>query len=377
VDPRWDDEGFNAWADEVQLQFILIGYLRELLQAGEVLPAAQWLPRRACHIGAPPSGAEIYNVLHLWITTEHPDPWGDHLADLVELLHDSDDSDLVLIDFCSAPQKHYTAGGTSRRYQYQDQHTAEGQCEDPLLRLSTKLDGTPDWTDLTVEQERRLRAWQRGVSHKAWHVTYSGLRTVVLHKMPERTPAERRRKVHESVWLTAELILSAYCQRIVNSGDPEVQMYFAPAMLMDPVNRIREGCHSGQLRITNISDLEGIILPALTRSIASMVPVGGDSPGFAAFCVNSRVAWIKVGFVRRFTKMLRADVPERVIIFPRRQELPRGEFYEGVPPRGSRRFVVSHPWACEYHPTPSAERIRRLVRVLDTVGAQDTDGVFF
>ena len=47
VDPRWDDEGFNAWADEVQLQFILIGYLRELLQAGEVLPAAQ-LASQAC-----------------------------------------------------------------------------------------------------------------------------------------------------------------------------------------------------------------------------------------------------------------------------------------------------------------------------------------
>eukprot|EP00900_Chrysochromulina_parva_P018282 jgi/Chrpa1/26455/Chrysochromulina_OHIO_Genome00026820-RA len=110
-DPRWDDAGFNEWADEAKLQFILLGYLRTLRKEGKILPAAQWIPRHAYHAGALPSGVEIYNVIYVKVTEEHPDPWGDHLADLVEHLKDAHDSDLVLMEFCARPQRHYTAAG--------------------------------------------------------------------------------------------------------------------------------------------------------------------------------------------------------------------------------------------------------------------------
>ena len=377
IDPRWDDDGFNAWADEAQIQFVLVEYLRELYRAGGVLPAAQWIPPHAYHSGAPPSGADIYNVLHLWVTTWHPDPWGDHLADLVELLKDAEHSDLVMIDFCCCPREHYTAAGdgshTTWEYSIVDGEI-DRPCTDSRLRVTTGRYGNPRWTDLTIEQERRRKAFEEGIDW-AWQVTYSGLCTVVLHKQPERTPLECRKKIHESVWLTAELMLAAYCQRIVNSSDPAVKEHFSPAMLTDPVQRLRKGYQSGLLRVQRESDLEGIIIPGLTKSMALMVPVKEDHSGFTAFCSSSRVAWIKVGYIRRFVSVLQ-QTTSRVVLFPRRQELPRGTFYEGAPPKGPRRFVVSHGWACEHHPTPSAERIQRLARALDTADANDEDSVF-
>jgi hypothetical protein len=373
-DPRWDDAGFNEWADEAQLQFILLGYLRTLHKEGKILPAAQWIPRHAYHAGAPPSGVEIYNVIHLWVTKEHPDPWGDHLADLVEHLKDADDSDLVLMTFCARPQRHYTAAGDGSHTEF----NYKSPWTDSRLRQTTESDGRPCLTDLTVEQERRSRAFADGLKRNFWNVTYSGLRTVVLHRMPERSlPAEHRgRAIHESVWVTAELMLAAFCQRIVNSSDPEVKEHFSASDLMNPVERLREGYQSGHLRITNESDLKGIIIPGLTRSLARMVPVREDDSGFRAFCIQSRIGWIKVGFIRRFVSAHHRRAQDEVLLFPRRQELPRGSFYEGMPPENRRRFAVSHGWACENHPTPSGDRIKRLAQALETARADDDDAVF-
>jgi hypothetical protein len=47
-----------------------------------------------------------------------------------------------------------------------------------------------------------------------------------------------------------------------------------------------------------------------------------------------------------------------------------------MPPENRRRFAVSHGWACENHPTPSAERIHRLAQALKTARADDDDAVF-
>ena len=372
------DAGFNKWADEAKLQFILVSYLRTLHKEHKILPAAQWIPRHAYHAGAPPSGVEIYSVIHLWVTKEHPDPWGDHLADLVEHLEKAHDSDLVLMEFCARPQRHYTAARDGSRTEF----NSNGPCTDSRLRQTTESDGRPCWTDLTVEQERRSRAFEEGSSRTFWSVTYSGLRTVVLHRKPERSlPAEHSgRAIHESVWVTAELMLAAFCQRIVNSSDPEVKKHFSASALMnpamDPTQRLLEGYQSGHLRITNESDLEGIIIPGLTRSLARMVPVLEDDSGFRAFCIQSRIGWIKVGFIRRFVSAHQRRAQDEVLLFPRRQELPRGSFYEGMPPEKRRRFAVSHGWACENHPTPSGDRIKRLAQALETARADDDDAVF-
>ena len=197
----------------------------------------------------------------------------------------------------------------------------------------------------------------------------------MLHKQPERAPAERRIPIHKSAWVTAEHRLAAYCQRIVNASDPEMKEHFSPLKLTDPVQRLCEDYHSSHLRITNESDLEGIIIPGLTRSLARMVPVREDESGFRAFCIHSHIGWIKVRFMFMFAHQRRAQ--DEVLLFPRRQELPRGSFYEGMPPEERRRFAVSHGWACENHPTPSAERIQRLAQALETARANDDDAVFF
>ena len=199
---------------------------------------------------------------------------------------------------------------------------------------------------------------------------------MVLHKQPERAPAERRIPIHKSAWVTAEHRLAAYCQRIVNASDPEMKEHFSPLKLTDPVQRLCEDYHSSHLRITNESDLEGIIIPGLTRSLKRMVPVFKDDCGFRAFCIQSRIGWIKVGFIRRFVSAHERRAQDEVVLFPRRQELPRGSFYEGMPPEKRRRFAVSHGWACENHPTPSAERIQRLAQALETARANDDDAVF-
>jgi hypothetical protein len=189
--------------------------------------------------------------------------------------------------FCARSQRHYTAAGDGSHTAWTFNST--GPCRDSRLRLTTEFDGRPCWTDLTLEQERRSRAFKKGCSRNLWNVTYLGLRTVVLHKQPERAPAERRIP-------TQELRLAAYCQRIVNGSDPELKEHFSPSKLMDPVQRLREDYHSGHLRITNESDLEGIIIPGLTRSMARMVPVREDESGFRAFCIHSHIGWIKVRF---------------------------------------------------------------------------------
>ncbi len=65
-----------------------------------------------------------------------------------------------------------------------------------------------------------------------------------------------------------------------------------------------------------------------------------------------------------------------MLLFPRRQELPGGSIFEGMPPEERRRFAVSHGWACERHPTPSTQRIQRLAQALEVAGADDDDAVF-
>ena len=252
------------------------------------------------------------------------------------------------MEFCARPQRHYTAAGDGSH---------------------TRSDGSRNWTDLTVEQERRSRAFEEGSSRTFWNVTYSGLRTVVLHR-------HRDRAIHESEWVTAELMLAAFCQRIVNASDPEVKEHFSASALMNPVQRLLEGHRSGKLSSKIESDLKEIIIPGLKRSLERMKPVREDDKGFSAFCIQSRIGWIKVGFIRHFVSEHQRWAQDEVLLFPRRQELPRGSFYEGMPPENRRRFAVSHGWACENHPTPSSKRIHRLAQALKTAHADDDDAVF-
>merc|ERR1712118_225027 len=100
--------------------------------------------------------------------------------------------------------------------------------------------------------------------------------------------------------------------------------------------------------------------------------VKDDEIGFEAFCKTCDLAWVKVSYLKRFVN----SGKRRTRLLPRRQELPRGSFYIGVPPAGCQKWVVSYGWASERHPCPNGTLIECLVRKLCDHGAKDDDGVF-
>ena len=347
-DLRWDDDGFNQWADECSLQWIRVDFLRHLHDTRRLLPACQECPSDCVHVGAPPNGVELFNVTHRYLGFKHPDPKGDHLKDLVEILSDADGADLLHIDWCAFPRC----------------RTADGQ-------LIVKDLSIADYR--TPEEVSRQELYSKG---SGYLFTYSPIRTIVLHRVPpdsERATLPRP-EISSSVWITYELLLAAYCQRVINSGDPVVKSMISPDTLVDPISMIREGVRSGQLHMKEQSELENFIVPNLRRALGTMLPVRDDHRGFRSFCLAAQMGWIKVSYVRRFVAHISTygDRP-----FPRRQELPRGTFYEGLPPEGRRKYVVSHGWATEHHPSPSGMKLCKLLAAIDAdEGASDDDGIF-
>jgi hypothetical protein len=360
VDPRWDDEGFNRWADDCCLQWLRVDYLRSL----DVFPAYQDCDQQGVHIGTPPNGVELFNVVHLYLGFNHCDPKGEHLADLLLFLKDADAADLVAIDWCATPQRWTLAAMANR----------DTRVDDPR----------------TPEDHRRNQAYNQ---HNSYLTTYSPIRTIVLHRVPPHS--ERGKKgIESSVWITYELMLSAYCQRVVNSSDRVVKSMINPNQLIDPIKVLREGLAAGVLQGSSPvkGDVESIIVPNLRRAFGAMVPVFEDTLGFRSFCIAAEIAWVKIGYLRHFVRQLATAVATTsgamaVTMdgasaagggrpFPRRQELPRGTFYVGLPPAGTRSYVVSHGWATEHHPSPSGLKLRRLVAALDADGASDDDGCF-
>ena len=347
LDPRWDDDGFNKWADDCKAQWLRVDYLRRLHDTGQIWPGYQDCPPDCVHVGAPPNGVELFNVTHRYLGFKHPDPKGDHVKDLVELLADANDADLVFIDWCGTPA-HRT--------------------EDGMLII-----GNSSLADKRTLEEKRCN--EVFSSQQRFLVTYSPIRTIVLHRVPDDSDRATlpHKEITSSVWMTYELLLAAYCQRVVNSGHPVVKSMIAPDMLADPVSMVREGVRSDRLHIMHTHDIDDVIVPNLRRALSAMLPVYDDHRGFRSFCLAAEIAWIKVRYVRRFVALIGATGKRP---FPRRQELPRGAFYVGLPPEERRKYVVSHGWATEHHPSPSGAKLRKLLEALDADAASDDDGIF-
>lgn len=349
-DPRWNHQGFNDCADECEVRFVKVGFLRHLMASGGTFPPAQCLPQTASHVGAPPHGVDLYYVVHPWLgkAVGHPDPFGKHLGDLTEILdrHGAEDDDLVLFDFMAAFQP-------GSFMQYTDQRSGHH------LWHWNKDSGE----DLRTEYQKLQKD---NTSHfmSRFGPTYCAMKTIVLHK---HLPADQT--ISSSIWITYELMMASYCQHIINSKDPEVQQWFKPELLVDPVKMLQDGAKSGLLTASQVEDLEKYIQPSLVRTLDSMTAVIDDQAGFAAFCHGVQMAWLKLEYLRSFANRFR-EPP-----FPRRQELPRGAFFMGLPP--GRKFVLSHPWGAENHPGPRRRKIQLVVEALDRCGATEHDGLFF
>ena len=96
-----------------------------------------------------------------------------------------------------------------------------------------------------------------------------------------------------------------------------------------------------------------------------------DHVGFEFSCDHAQIGWVAVRFVREWVHTMPHASP-----FPRRQELPRGSYHVGAPPRGVRCYVLSHAWASSNHPSPSGSKYRLVTQALDADGAADEDVIF-
>ena len=135
-----------------------VRYLRSLDRTGSRLPACQQCARQLTHIGPPPSTVQVFNVIHAYLGRSHPDPDGEHLHDLCQILEQAacSDADLVVIDWCATPQL-----------------LGEGGIDE---RTATEIGRTR-----AFHAERHLL------------VTYSPVRTIVLHRLP---PGSTGRRLH-------------------------------------------------------------------------------------------------------------------------------------------------------------------------------------
>jgi hypothetical protein len=131
-----------------------------------------------------------------------------------------------------------------------------------------------------------------------------------------------KKPLWESAWCMSELTIAAYCERIVNAS-------VRADMLSNPVQLLRDGVKDGRFKLSYPADLETKILPTMRKSLSALVPVCEDEVGFNSFCNASRIAWVRVGYIRYLA------VSGALLL--RRQELPRGTFVVGAPPQGRTR----------------------------------------
>ena len=355
------------------MQFLRVGYLRRLNSEGKILPAGQCCNPEDVHIGAPPNGAEVFYVIYLMHAHSHPDPYGDHLEKLVSILDRmeddhplADDSDLVAIFFCATPQFHYNALKGQPPLVRGDERLEELQrLRNPTARASfIGVDGASGIHDLAKDQLRQREDIDSEYVFRL--ATYCAIRTIVLHDVPDS--ALIKKPLWESAWCMSELTIAAYCERIVNASDEAVKQYVRADMLSNPVQLLRDGVKDGRFKLSYPADLETKILPTMRKSLSALVPVCEDEVGFNSFCNASRIAWVRVGYIRYLA------VSGALLL--RRQELPRGTFVVGAPPQGRTRYVVSHGWATENHPSPTGSRVAQLAVALDQAGATDDELVF-
>lgn len=265
----------------------------------------------------------MYAVTHCWETRLHADPKGSKLRELVHAL-DSDgakDLDLILMDWCSYFQKPRT-----------DLETA---CFNAAIPGHNKV------------------------------FCFARVRTIFLPRTATDEPYLTRG------WCTVESFLATYCNRNIYARGKDyrdVEAIVKECAHPRRVTRIHEVLRDDVTFLNEVNRPE--LLDLLADLCAGMPAATHDHEGFEFFCAGARLAWVFVRAIRHFAAQ--AGRP-----FPRRQELPAGTFVEGVPPRDRRKFVASHGWESEVHPSPSGTKMARLVQALDALGAVEDDVVFF
>ena len=170
-DPRWDDAGFSSWANSrgAPVKFVKVAFLRSaagrnaLVDSDGLLPKRVELPDDAVYTGSPPSHVGILAVVS---KLRRGEPSRALLHQLVDELEDADGDDCVFWSVLSI-QSHDA------------KHVAEGQ-----LRMHT----------------------------------YYRVRVIAL--VGGRVLQHGGRDFFKQGQVMVALVLSSYCQRIINAKAP-------------------------------------------------------------------------------------------------------------------------------------------------------------
>ena len=334
-DPRWDEKAFADWLllnedGQYAICLVRVGYLRRLAHSGGSVQRRSDIPQEAKVYGPPPKGAQIFVVSAPYLSPDKHDPRGDMLRQLFRVL---------------------------------DSSGSDGECE------ANNRD-VVFWYPLSIHQKPFASALHEKLHDMAVDEifrihTLTTVRRVILPHFPTwKLKISPKVTAFGKGWMMFENTLGAYCQQIVNSYEKEVKEGLDPTRLSSP-----EKLFQHELLFEQEKDRE-IAFSELQRACAMMTPVPRDADGFSAFCTNADIAWLTVGYVK---ELARRGGP-----FPRRQELdrrPENSIVGVVPP--GRKFVVSHCWESEFHPSPSGKQFQLLVAELKKLGASDTDHVFY
>ena len=337
TDPRWDEPGFNVWCGyrkegKHAVAWVSVGYLRKLAASDGYFVRRQELELvpGALHLGAPPREVSLFTVCYGWETSWHPDPTGQRLRDAVAVLDNAGacDDDLVFWDFCCLFQKNN-----------------EGERSE----LETLL-------------------FKHAVSGMTRIIASSFIRVIVLPRIS--ASAENQTPLLERGWCVFELFLASYCTRLLyqrGPGNEVIEQTVSQAM--DPARLYDVAKLFNSVRFTGNADVSRGVIRMIREHFDAMPAAPEDAVGFARYCEEAGLAWILVATIR--------DLATRPGPFPRRQELPHGAYILGSPPASCRKFVVSHGWESEVHPSPGGGKMRQLAHALYAAGALDTDVVFF
>lgn len=171
----------------------------------------------------------------------------------------------------------------------------------------------------------------------------------------------------DRLWCNVESLLACYCLQWHGSKGPDVDSIIAERM--DPLRMRYPAKVFAGLEVNSKSAGHKVANAKVKSALECMTPVPTDKIGFDKYCQAAQLAWLTVGYVRAL-----AAKPGP---FPRHQELPPGSHIVGVPPRGRRKFVVSHGWESEAHPSPGGGQMVSLASMLNLLGAMDDDVVFY
>ena len=364
TDMRWDDTTFNMVTNhgvmvdgrmQYAFAWLRVGYARRVHNLKGIMDFRNKLPPGALVLGSPPADVQLFKVIYRWNhaafnETGNPDPHGGALKELVEILdrEQASDDDLIWWSWVSM----------------NNTESPEWLNRNGKANISRFV----NWTDNGV-----LGQLNKYCDHCSdLFATYWRIKPVVIFDA----------ELLERKWILLELFLGVYCQRVLFAEHSKEMMRTAidPLRLSNPrelfANAKIGDVTSGDLHRDGpwANEMSAAIWKMLLNAVRRMVSTATDSIGFELFCNVGNIAWLTVEYVHAMAEQSRA---QGTFPFPRRQELQPGRYIVGAPPRGCRKFVVSHGWETEVHPSPSGRKMIRLSEVLRTLEAGPSDVVFF